>query len=199
MTRVRMMVPLALLASLAACSNESTSPASADLDPAYAFFASNPPPPPIDTGTAPTGSTQTSFAVKYFFNPVGSSGYLMFDKTQEGSTEIDKNAQVRFHNGTFSGKGSIGADTTGAVAGGLRLVNRASENRGLRHFAGCAPPGAEVEATAAPDDRPDSGCFSLTFDGATLDGVSIPFLLEPACRQDDPRRICVRTEDTSTL
>ena len=197
MTRARMMVSLGLLASLAACANETTSPATADLQPSFRL-ASNPPPPPIDTGTAPTGSVQTSFAVTYFFNPVGSSGFLMFDKTQDGSTEVDKNAQVRLHNGTFSGKGSLSADVNGDLEGGLLLVDLASVNSELSRFAGCEQAAGEVVPTAAPDDREDTGCFSLTFDGATLDGVPVPFVLEPSCRPGDPRRVCVRTEDIPT-
>ena len=192
------LVALALLSTAAACEQVVTAPKMSDV-PTINALVSNPPPPPIDSGAAAVGNASIVFAVTYFFNPVGNSGYLMFDNNQEGSTEVDKNAQVRLHNGTFSGKGTLATDVNGDGAGGLLVVNLASVVTSLSSFAGCAQE-VPTETTAAPDGEPrdEAGCFSLTFSDATLDGETIPFELQPSCREGDPRRQCVRTGDEST-
>ncbi len=172
---------LTLALASAACQEATTSPQITGA-PELQYAFGNPPPPPIDTGAAgysqDAPATFYTLQVTYFFNPVGSAGYLKFDKNQEGSTEIDKNAQVRLSQGTFSGKGFV----TLAASGGSPLVIDLSTVTQGSSFSSCST--TETTPTATEDTRSDGGCFALTFSGVTRNGVSTgsPFVLVPGCR-----------------
>lgn len=183
------------LALVSAACQETTTPPQASGVPELRYAYDNPPPPPIDTGAV--GATQdaqagiyNTLAVTYFFNPTGNAGYLKFDKNQEGSTEIDKNAQVRYSQGVFSGKGLL----TLAETPTSQLVIDLATVRQTSSFSSCSAPVTAPSATA--DTRPEGGCFALSFSGVTRNGsaISSPFVLIPGCRSTESGEIvpCVR-------
>jgi hypothetical protein len=165
----------------AACQETTTSPQVSGV-PELRYAFDNAPPPPIDTGAVGASqdaqSTYYSLAVTYFFNPTGNAGYLKFDKNQEGSTEVDMNAQVRYSQGVFSGKGfvTLVESPTSQLVIDLSTVTQAST------FSSCAAPETAPSATA--DTRPEGGCFALSFRGVTRNEAStgVPFVLVPSCR-----------------
>ncbi len=185
---------LTLALASAACQEATTSPQITGA-PELQYAFGNPPPPPIDTGavgaTQDAPSTFYTLQVTYFFNPAGNAGYLKFDKSQDGSTDVDKNAQVRYSQGTFSGKGFV----TIAESGGSQLVIDLSTVTPASSFSSCSAPAAP---SATADTRQEGGCFSLTFSGVTRDGIATsPFVLVPGCRTERTGDIipCVRPSD----
>ncbi len=173
---------LTLALASAACQEATTAPQKSGV-PELSYSFDNPPPPPIDTGAVAIQEGETTFytlQVRYFFNPAGNSGYLKFDRNQDGSTEIDKNAQVRYSQGVFSGKGLV----TITESGGSELVIDLSTVTGASNFSSCSAPVTAPSATG--DARQEGGCFALTFSGATRNGISTstPFVLVPGCRSD---------------
>lgn len=166
----------------AACQEATTSPQISG-GPELRYSTDNPPPPPIDTGAVAYEegtSTYYTLQVTYFFNPVGNAGFLKFDKNQDGSTEIDRNAQVRYSQGTFSGMGFVSI----AEPSGSELVIDLSTVTQESSFSSCSA--TEPAPTATTDTRPEGGCFALTFSGVTRDGIttSSPFVLVPACQSE---------------
>ncbi|MEO5903984.1 MAG: hypothetical protein ABIQ55_08235, partial [Gemmatimonadaceae bacterium] len=95
--------------SLVACKEIVTAPpSSADLSTRYLGVGnSNPPPPDVDTQAVGTsGGTTFTLNVRYFFNKTGNSGWLKFE-SGIGDVTVDQNAQIKYSNGVFSGKGII--------------------------------------------------------------------------------------------
>ncbi|MEP6508865.1 MAG: hypothetical protein ABJC63_11620 [Gemmatimonadales bacterium] len=176
----------------AACQEATTSPQISGVpDLRYSF--DNAPPPPIDTGAVGASqdaqSTTYTFQVTYFFNPTGNAGYLKFDKNQDGSTEIDKNAQVNYSQGTFSGKGFV---TIAEASGSELVIDLSTVTQASSSFSSCSAPVITPSSTA--DTRPEGGCFALTFSGVTRNGTatSSPFVLVPGCRNERGIIPCVR-------
>lgn len=171
---------LALALVSAACQEATTSPQIVGVPELR--YTDNPPPPPIDTGAVAYQEGESTFytlQVTYFFNPTGNAGYLKFDKNQEGFTEVDQNAQVRYSQDIFSGKGLV----TIAESGGSELVIDLSTVTQASSFSSCSAPAPAPTATA--DTRPEGGCFSLTFSGVTRNGFATsPFVLVPACADE---------------
>lgn len=169
--------------ALAACKETVTAPASsADLSARY--FAGNPPPPDVDTqSVGSSGSTSFTLNVRYFFNKVGNSGWLKFD-SDVGDVTVDKNAQVRYSNGIFSGKGVV---TVGSLLIDLSHVSQTSK------FASCEAWSTPVGTTdAAPTaDTAPVGCFNLVIGG--VNGSPDIFLTEKCTTNKDvydPRGVC---------
>jgi hypothetical protein len=106
-----------------------------------------PPPPPTDTGVvASSGAGYGTFNVTYLLNRPGTNGFLHFNLAQPEGTTASNGARVSYHNGTFSGKGTLSyLSTGGTVTIDLSSVSPAST------FQGC-----------------DKGCFQVGFDSATL-------------------------------
>ena len=175
MKRISLAV-LVLGVTVAACNEIATSPET--VNPPLSLAFSNPPPPDVDTMAAGSadGQTYSTFRVRYFFNTVGNAGWLKFD-SEVGDVSVDKNAQVRYSQGVFSGKGfvTIAESPTSQLVIDLSTVTQTSS------FTSCSAPVIAPSATA--DTRPEGGCFTLSFSGVTRNGVatSSPFVLVPGC------------------
>src|SRR5688572_25050844 len=172
MKRISLAV-LVLGVTVAACSEVATSPET--VNPPLSFL-SNPPPPDVDTMAAGTADGQMhTFRVRYFFNTVGNAGWLKFD-SEQGDVSVDKNAQVRYSQGVFSGKGFLTlTDGAGELVVDLSTVSQTSS------FTSCTV--AETAPSATEDTRPEGGCFSLSFSGVTRNDLPTrsPFVLVPGC------------------
>jgi hypothetical protein len=127
--------------------------------------------------------------VRYFFNKVGNSGWLKFD-SEEGSATVDKNAQIRYSQGAFTGKGFV---TVGGTTLDLSRVSQSSQ------FSSCevwsAPIGTTDGVTTA--DAAPVGCFNLVI--PTVGGSDV-FLTEKCTTTKgvyDPRAVC-RSTDIAT-
>ena len=174
---------LVVAVGVAACSEAVMAP-QATVDPSVKFAVSNPPPPDVDTGAVGAGGGTTfTLQVRYFFNKVGNAGWIKFD-SELGDVSVDKNAQIRYSNGVFSGKGIV------SVAGqtiDLALVSQDSQ------FSSCeawsAPTGTDVLPDAAP-----VGCFNLIIGSI---GNPDEFFLTEGCPTSpdafDPRAVCRRS------
>ena len=224
MKRVPLVV-LALVIGIAACQEVATSPqASADLstanlNPRYRE-ASNPPPPPIDTGgqvTFAASATSTSFKWADPFQPWSARlASTALDPCPGTPSDIILNVTYMLNNGGTSGylhfssnKGdSVWASSNGMVKlhdgvfdgkgqiamviDGCQLVlNLASVNSELSSFGGCGV-FEEVVILDAPS-RPPTGCFIVHFDQVTLNGVDIggaDLTAAPECTPEDTRPEC---------
>ena len=220
-------VPLAVLAlviGIAACQEAATSPQAtadlntANLNPRYGE-ASNPPPPPIDTGgrVSFTGATATSFKWADPFQPWSARlASAALDPCTGTPSEIILNVTYMLNNGGTSGylhfssdKGdSVWAssngmvkmhdgvfDGKGAIAmiiDGCQLVlDLSSVNSELSSFGGCGV-FEDVVILDAPT-RPPTGCFIVHFDEVTLNGVDIggaDLEAAPECVPEDERQGC---------
>ncbi len=179
-------IALAVVAvlSLAACQQTITEPTAAT-NLSIRMFGSNPPPPPIDSGSVGysegTSTTRFFLNVTYFFNKTANSGWLKFD-SELGDATVDKNAQVRYSNGQFSGKGII---TVGDVVIDLSKVSQTSR------FSSCESWGTVVGTTdtAPTSDSAPIGCFNLVI--GDVAGSRI-FLTEKCTANQiyDPREVC---------
>ena len=178
---------LALIVSavtLAACKEMVTAPSSsANLSARYfATSPDNPPPPDVDTQAVGTSSgTSFTLNVRYFFNKPANSGWIKFD-SEVGDVSVDKNAQIRYSGGVFSGKGIV---TVGSLSIDLSRVSQTSQ------FSSCDPwsiigPDASTTADTAP-----VGCFNLVIGG--VNGSPDIYLTE-GCPTNkdvyDPRPVC---------
>jgi hypothetical protein len=186
----RIALAVAAVVTLAACQQMTTEPTAAT-NLSIRTLVSNPPPPPIDSGSVGySGSTNTNFFlnVTYFFNKTANSGWLKFD-SEAGDATVDKNAQVRFSSGQFSGKGII---TVGNVTIDLSRVSQSSR------FASCAAWGTVVAGDAATtSDTAPVGCFNLVIGNA--DGTSTYLTEKCPISKDayDPRAVCHTRIDTA--
>lgn len=199
-------VALALVVGMAGCSELATTPQqTVDLAPSYGRV-DNPPPPPADleaVGTFfPDGGSETAslapnvvgnisgdfvLNVSYLFNKPGNSGWVHFDKQQDENVNIPNGAQVKMSQDVFSGKGIVEV-TLGAS---LLIFDLASVLQApASWFASCGPAAPPAPSVANAVPRPEGGCFTLTFEDATLDGVPGSVLLQAQCTVDDPRPIC---------
>ena len=205
MKRVPLVV-LALVLGIAACQEVATSPqATADLNtaninPRYRE-ASNPPPPPIDTGgkvTFDASASATSFKWADPFQPWSVRlASAAVDPCPGSPTGIILNVTYMLNQGGTSGylhfssnKGdSVWASSNGMVKmhdgafdgkgqiamiidGCQLVINLASVNSELSSFAGCGVFTEDIAPTDAPT-RPPAGCFSVRFDEVTLNDVDI--------------------------
>ena len=191
MKRISLAV-LVLGVTVAACSEVATSPETVTAPVSLAY--SNPPPPDVDTMAAGTADGQTYFTlqVRYFFNPVGNAGWLKFD-SEDGDVSVDKNAQVRYSQDVFSGKGFL----TLTESSGSKLVIDLSTVEQTSTFTSCSAP--ETAPTSTDDTRTEGGCFSVSFSGLTRNGISTVgrFVLVPDCGTSSDGEIvpCVRPRD----
>ena len=75
------------------------------------------------------------------------------------------------------------------------MIDLSLVDSNLSSFAGCeqvvTTTGTESEQI---EERPDTGCFSVTFNGVTIDDAPTTLTLEPVCRPDDTRPRCVRVD-----
>ncbi|HEX2722259.1 MAG TPA: hypothetical protein VHM24_05030 [Gemmatimonadaceae bacterium] len=178
---------IAVAVGVVACREVVTAPDSA-VDPSlrnYSSAPSNPPPPDVDTSVAgQTGGTTFELRVRYFFNPAGNSGWIKFD-SEIGDVTVDKNAQIRYSNGVFSGKGLV---TVGDVVIDLTRVSQTSQ------FSSCKSWTNPPEPVTPTADTAPVGCFNVVIDG--INGT--PVYLTEGCPTDksvyDPRRICYSRE-----
>lgn len=102
----RIAIAVVAVIGLAACQQMTTEPA-ANSNLSIRMFGSNPPPPPIDSGSVGySGSTNTGFTLvlTYFMNKPGTNGWLTLVET--GGATGDPDARVSFHDGVVSGKGT---------------------------------------------------------------------------------------------
>ena len=173
--------------SLVACKEMVTAPgASSDLSARYLVAANpdNPPPPDVDTqSVGSSGGTTFTLNVRYFFNKVGSSGWIKFD-SEAGDVSVDKNAQIRYSQGVFSGKGVV---TVGTLAIDLSRVSQTSQFSSCESWS--APIGTGDAVTTA--DTAPVGCFNLVIGGAS--GSPDIYLTEgcPTSKDVyDPRKVC---------
>lgn len=178
--------------ALAACQQMTTEPAAAP-DLSIRSLVSNPPPPPIDSGSVGySEGTNTTFnlRVTYFFNKTANSGWLKFD-SEMGDASVDKNAQVRFSSGQFSGKGTI---TIGDVSIDLTKVSQTSQ------FGSCESWGSIIgpDIPTSTTDSAPVGCFNLVIG----DTAGSRILLTEKCPtiKDayDPRAVCKSRIITTT-
>jgi hypothetical protein len=92
---------------LAACQQMTTEPAT-NSDLSIKMLVSNPPPPPIDSGSVGYTGTSTNrtffLQLTYFMNKPGTNGWLTLING-DGNTS-DPNARVSVHNGEVTGKGN---------------------------------------------------------------------------------------------
>lgn len=160
---------VAVLALAAGCA-DSTSPTAAVVRaPASpSALVGNPPPPPIDTGSyASTPQGGFSLNATYFLNPSGNSGFIHFPSGQPVGVSISPNAQIRYHQGTVTGMGTI----TAPVSGGIVSIDLSSINSG--RFPGACKDGcAAVPFTGTYTDK--SGETSSFTDGLLIIGSSGP-------------------------
>lgn len=178
------LVVLTAAAGVIACNEVVTSPeTSADLSPRLGV--SNPPPPDVDTSAAVVADGQVQvFQVRYFFNKTANAGWLKFD-SEPGDVTVDKNAQIRYSNGVFSGKGII---LVNGVAVDLAGVTQASR------FGSCPSPvtGDEVTATVEEEAPPYPGCFAVTIEDTA--GNDLAYITE--CTSNRTTNWCSRSDDT---
>ena len=180
--------------SLVACKEMVTAPnSSADLSARYAFVGGggNPPPPDVDTQAVGSSGGQTfTVGVRYFFNKPANSGWLKFD-SEAGDVTVDKNAQVRYSQGVFSGKGIVTVSTaSGPASFDLSRVSQTSK------FSSCESWSAPIgtgDAVTTSDTAP-VGCFNLVIGGVS--GSPDIYLTEKCgtTKEDiyDPRAVCGR-------
>lgn len=185
-------VPLVAIVAaigLVACKEIATAPSStADLSTRfYSAASSNPPPPDVDTqAVGSSGGTTFTLNVRYFFNKPGNSGWLKFESNVPGAT-VDKNAQIRYSGGVFSGKGIV---TVSGVTLDLTRVSQASQ------FSSCEAWGARTggsDVVKTGDTAPSVGCFNLVIGKVT--GGSDVYLTEKCASTQgvyDPRAVCRR-------
>ena len=102
--RSRLMVPVLLVVSLAACADRATSP----LAPAPATFGELPPPPFDAISTFSDGFQSSTFQAQYFLNKPGNNGFITF-RNNESNTGFaaTPNARISYHNGVVSGQGVL--------------------------------------------------------------------------------------------
>ncbi len=185
-------VPLAAIfaaVSLVACKETFTAPSSS-ADPSVRYYGENPPPPDVDTqavGSNGSGTFAFTLNVRYFFNKPANSGWLKFD-SEQGDATVDKNAQIRYSGGVFSGKGTVTSQS--GVVLDLTQVRQTSR------FSSCAPwttigtSGAATTSETAP-----IGCFNLV-----IGGVDGDVYLTEKCTSNpdagDPRDVCKLRQGT---
>jgi hypothetical protein len=103
----RIALAVVTVIGLAACQQMTTEPA-ANPNLSIRMFGSNPPPPPIDSGSVGydgTTSTRLFFLnLTYFMNKPGTNGWLTL--IDGGGNTSDPDARVSVHNGVVSGKGN---------------------------------------------------------------------------------------------
>lgn len=102
---------LAVAAMTAAACSDSPSPAVMVAgNPSRDYVApSNPPPPPLDSGSYSSSEYGTSSRINitYFLNRPGTHGWLTFQKSQEAGTLVDRNARISYSKGEVSGTGTL--------------------------------------------------------------------------------------------
>jgi len=180
----RIVLAVVAVVGLTACQQMITEPA-ANSGLSLRMVGDNPPPPPIDSGSVglADGSTTTfTLSTRYFFNKTANSGWLKFD-SELGDVSVDKNAQVRYSQGVFSGKGVI---TVGDVIIDLSRVSQTSQ------FSSCESWGTTVGTTDTTPTAtaPLVGCFNLVI--GDTEGSRI-FLTEKCPTSKDiydPRAVC---------
>ena len=215
---------LALVVGFVACQETTTSPPqattdrTADLNPLYA--ASNPPPPPIDTGGRVSFSASTSATSFRWVDPGESNfrfasralvpcngtptgfilhvTYMLNSGGRSGYLHFSSNkgdSVWASSNGMVKMHDGIfdGKGTIAVVLDGCTLViNLASVNSNLSAFAGCGVFTEDLAPTASPT-RPPTGCFTVHFDEVTLNGEDIggaDLQAAPECVAGDERQEC---------
>jgi hypothetical protein len=170
---------------LAACQQMTTEP-SANQTLSIRSVVSNPPPPPIDSGSVGLdGSTNTTFTlnITYFFNKTANTGWIKFD-SELGDASVDKNAQIRYSSGLFSGKGTV---TIGDVSIDLSRVSQASQ------FSSCEVWSTVVgtgDTTPTTNDTAPVGCFNIVINNADGTSTYLPEKCPTSKDVYDPRAVC---------
>ena len=122
--------------------------------------------------------------VTYMFDPAGNTGYLHFHSDADNDVETDAQGMVRLRGEDFIGQGFVTIETTE----GTLVIDLSSVDDDASFFEACEQ---SVPSLTALDPRPDSLCFQVQFDDATLDGVPVgPVTLFPSCYPREENNFC---------
>ena len=169
--RSRLMVPVLLAVTLAACADRATS----SLAPATAEFTASDglaPPPELDTTAfvaAPSGFRV--FRVQYFLNKPGNNGFITFrNNASTPGFLATPNARISYHNNVVSGQGVLTFTGAGSSVFNLANVSAARFNPDCSQTCGFfRVPGTFYPAQGAPIPI-KNGHFSV---GAPIGGDGV--------------------------